>query len=224
MSKRIALTFDDVPSYAALNNNPTAVITETVREYGGKATFFVVGSALRKNGPEILYKALEYGFELANHTDTHRNLTKLTCGETESEILKLQDAVYRQFGVNMKYMRPPGLNVNGDVFSVTERLGMPVIFGSRGNADLSDWNPETTPEHIKTRCLNGAYDGQIVLMHGYSQATASVLGEICAELSEAGYSFVTLSELFDSHKSGKLPCDRPIYDIQSAYNENGRED
>ena len=117
----------------------------------------------------------------------------------------------------MKYMRPPGLNVNETVFSVTKKLEMPVIFGSRGKADLSDWNPETSAEHIKRRCLEGVYSGQIVLMHGYSNATAEVFGSICENLSREGYSFVTLSRLFEANGIERLPFDRPVFDVQSAY-------
>ncbi len=216
MKKFIAFTFDDIPSYETVRNNPTATIMSLLLEYGGKGTFFIVGSSLRKYGTALPEQALKYGFELGNHTDTHRNLTKLTYDEITDEILKVQRTVRIQFGVDMKYMRPPGLASNETLFSVTESLRMPVIFGSRGAADLSDWNPETTAEHIKKRCLNGAYNGQIVLMHGYSEATAQVFGDICETLSRDGYTFVTLSELFKMNEMEKLPCDRPIYDIQSA--------
>lgn len=77
MKKQIAFTFDDIPSYESLSDNPTAVIIKTLNDYGGKGTFFAVGSHIRKYGAAIPEQALKYGFELANHTDTHRNLTKL---------------------------------------------------------------------------------------------------------------------------------------------------
>ena len=216
MNKRIAFTFDDIPSYETLQNNPTARMLQTLRNYGGKGTLFLVGSSLRKYGVKIPEQALTYGFELANHTDTHRDLTKLTRNEVETELAVLQDAVQRRLGVLMRYMRPPGLRVNDTVFSVTRQMELPVIFGSRGSADLSDWNVQTPATHIRSRCLNGAYDGQIVLMHGYSEATASVLEDICRTLSCEGYTFVTLSELFAAGKGGKLPCDRPVYDLRSG--------
>ena len=217
MKKQIAFTFDDIPSYESLSDNPTAVIMKTLNDYGGKGTFFAVGSHIRKYGAAIPEQALKYGFELANHTDTHRNLTKLDFSEIENEIYELQNTVNRLFGIDMKYMRPPGLNVNETVFSVTKKLEMPVIFGSRGKADLSDWNPEPSAEHIKRRCLEGAYSGQIVLMHGYSDATAEVFGSICENLSREGYSFVTLSRLFEANGIERLPFDRPVFDVQSAY-------
>lgn len=216
MKKLIAFTFDDVPSYEVAKNNPTSRMINILADYGGKGTIFIVGSSLRKYGTALIEQAMKYEFELGNHTDTHRNLTKLSYNEIKEEILILQETVSTQIGVDMKYMRPPGLAVNETVFSVTDSLKLPVIFGSRGKADLCDWNSQTTTEYIKRRCLNGAYDGQIVLMHGYSEATAQVFPDICRTLSEDGYIFVTLSELFEMNRIEKLMCDRPIYDIQSA--------
>ena len=65
MKKFIAFTFDDIPSYETVRNNPTATIMSLLLEYGGKGTFFIVGSLLRKYGTALPEQALKYGFELA---------------------------------------------------------------------------------------------------------------------------------------------------------------
>ena len=157
---------------------------------------------------------VEYGFEIANHTDTHAKLTELSEDEIKTEIMALQETVINEFGIEMKYFRPAGLNVDAKVYSVTSQLNMPVIFGSHGDANLIDWNLQTTPEYIKKHCLDNAYPGQIILMHGYSKGTAAVFNEICETLAKDGYRFVTLSELFEAYDVKELPCNRPIIDAQ----------
>ena len=61
-SKRIALTFDDGPHYKY-----TGEILDILKEYGAKATFFVVGE-LAERYPELVLRELAEGHEVGNHT------------------------------------------------------------------------------------------------------------------------------------------------------------
>ncbi len=210
--KSIAFTFDDAPRYFDCNDNPTGIITDTLKFFGGKATFFLVGTALEKYGNKLIDEILKNDFEIANHTWSHRNLAELCEEEIKNEILDLQNKVKKDFGINMKYMRPPGLKASNTLFNVTSKLEMPVIYGSRGEAYLCDWDNNTEPEYVKEHCLNNVYPGQIVLMHSYSIPTSKVFFEICDNLSKQGYSFLTLSELFEEYGVTSLPCDRQLHD------------
>ena len=210
--KLIAFTFDDAPAFENLEDNPTATILDVLNHFGGKATFFITGSCIRKRGRTLVDEFLKRGFEIANHTDNHATLTEIPEEAIRSEILTLQETVKRDFGVEMKYVRPAGLRTNDTVFAVTKELGMPVICGSHGDAYLADWNQNTPPDYIKKHCLDNVYPGQIILMHSYSNGTQAVFYEICEALAKDGYRFVTLSELFDAYGVKELPCDRPIED------------
>ena len=210
--KLIAFTFDDAPAYQDLGDNPTTTIIDVLNHFGGKATFFITGSSIRKNGRKLVDIFLEQGFEIANHTDTHATLTLIPEEQIRSEIVTLQETVKKDFGVEMKYVRPAGLRTNETVFAITKELKMPVICGSFGDAYLADWNQETPGEYIKEHCLNNVYPGQIILMHSYSFGTQAVFYEICEKLTNDGYRFVTLSELFDAYGLKELPCDCRIED------------
>lgn len=214
MNKLIAFTFDDVPFYAKNDENPTTAIIETLHEFGGKGTFFVVGRHFDLNGRKQLEKALENGFELGNHTQNHWDMDKLSDEQTEDEIMTVQEKLYREFGVTPKYLRTAGLTRNAHMFDITEKNGMSVIFGSYGKADLRDWDPAVESDHIRKTCLENAYSGQIVLMHGFSTGTQGALYDICSKLADEGYSFVTLSELFDGFGVKEIPHDRPLIDAQ----------
>ncbi len=70
-NKHIALTFDDGP-------NPlyTPSILSELKKYNAHATFFMVGKMVQLF-PDLVLQVLADGHELANHSYTHPNLTKL---------------------------------------------------------------------------------------------------------------------------------------------------
>lgn len=212
--KLIAFTFDDVPSYRENDGNPTTTIIDTLTEFGGRGTMFVIGRYLNANGRKLVDISLEHGFELGNHTQEHKDFWDLTREETEEDIMTLQNTVLRDFGIKLKYLRPGGLSINKHAYDIARENDMAVIFGSYGNAYLQDWDPNTTSEYIKKTCLENAYSGQIVLMHGYSKGTQGCFREICETLARDGYEFVTLTELFNAFGVKELPHDRPLVDAQ----------
>ena len=63
--KAVYLTFDDGPIPEA-----TPFILDTLRHYGIKATFFMVGDNARKY-PELLQHVIEEGHRIGNHTHNH---------------------------------------------------------------------------------------------------------------------------------------------------------
>ena len=69
-SKIAYLTFDDGPSQAV-----TPLILDVLKEENIKATFFVLGTNVKKN-PEIVKRAYEEGHYIANHGYTH-NYSKI---------------------------------------------------------------------------------------------------------------------------------------------------
>lgn len=61
----VYLTFDDGPIPES-----TPYILKTLREFGIKATFFVVGDNVRKY-PDLYHRILEEGHQVGNHTYNH---------------------------------------------------------------------------------------------------------------------------------------------------------
>lgn len=210
--KLVAFTFDDTPAFKDLDDNPTTTILNVLNQFDGKATFFIVGKSIRKNGRKLVDEILKQGSEIANHSDTHAKPTEISKEELKNEILTLQETVKNEFGIDMKYYRPPYLCVNPTVYSITSELKLPVIGGSENDAYLSDWDNKTPPEHIKEHCLNNVYPGQIILMHSYSLGTQAAFQEICETLYKDGYKFVTLTELFEAYGIEELPCNCIIAD------------
>ncbi len=209
--KLIALTFDDAPSYSTPSNNNTVAIIDAINKYEGAGTFFVQGTALEKNGTSLLYYALECGFELGNHTYSHPYLTKLSKKEITEEIISLNKVVEEKLGVTMKYIRPGYLDIDDKGFEVSRELKMPIIHCSK-TISTKDYDSLSTDESVKSTILNNAYDGAIVLCHGWANPTGACIEEVCKSLYERGYRFVTLSELFEYKGIKNVPLGEIICD------------
>ncbi len=178
----VALTFDDGP-FAPVGNQ----IMDCLAQYGGKATFFVVGSRVSAYGAELQRMVAE-GHEIGNHTNDHKNLTKLSGAQIQSQINLCNDAVQAACGVRPSLVRPPGGAKNGTVLA---NVQAPVIMWS---IDTRDWKTRNAGKTVNA-VMNQVRDGDIVLMHElYSQSGAAAL-EIIPRLTEAGYQLVTVSEM-----------------------------
>ncbi|MDR1547056.1 MAG: polysaccharide deacetylase family protein [Hungatella sp.] len=178
----VALTFDDGP-FAPVGNQ----IMDCLAQYGGKATFFVVGSRVSSYGTELQRMVAE-GHEIGNHTYEHKNLTKLSGAQIQSQINLCNDAVQAATGVRPALVRTPGGAKNGTVLA---NVNAPVIMWS---IDTRDWKTRNASKTVNA-VMSQVRDGDIVLMHElYSQSGAAAL-EIIPRLTEAGYQLVTVSEM-----------------------------
>lgn len=209
--KLIAFTFDDAPSYSTITNNNTTTIIDTLNMFEGAGTLFVNGTSIDGDGTALLSYALESGFELGNHTYNHPYLTELSKAQIKEEIVSLNDLVERELGVKMKYIRPGYLAVDNNVFAVATELNMPVVHAS-STINTKDYDQNATARSVKSAILNCAYDGAIVLCHGWSNPTAECIEEVCSTLYERGYRFVTVSQLFEYKGIKNIPADRVIND------------
>lgn len=156
--------------------------------------------------------ALDNGFELANHGQTHTINANMTKDDIVNDIKALNDYALKTYGVNMKFFRPSGLTTNENVFAAAKELNMPVI-GS--GASMDDWaGNRTTAEEIKANILSKAKDGRIILMHADS-SVFEVIEEVCEYLYNDGYRFVTMSDLFKYKRIAydDIPKDRLIGNI-----------
>lgn len=178
----VALTFDDGP-YAPVGNQ----IMDCLASYGGKATFFVVGSRAAAYKTELQRMVAE-GHEIGNHTFDHKYLTKLNGAQIQSEISRCSDAVFAAAGVRPALVRLPGGLKNRTVLA---NVNAPMIMWS---IDTLDWKTRNAGKTVHS-VMSQVRDGDIVLMHElYSQSGAAAL-EIIPQLAAAGYQMVTVSEM-----------------------------
>ncbi len=200
--KLIALTYDDAPSYADIENNPTVRIIDTISSFNGRATLFVVGRTMERNGSSLLQYAVNKDFELGNHTYSHTSVSTSEVGknwsavENYEDFNRCQELVKTQLGVEMKYLRPAGVHTNDELYLAASSLGLPCVSGNCKRA-VSDYSSETSADMIVERVLANAFDGAIILLHGNNDRTAEATERLCEILYNDGYRFCTVSELFE---------------------------
>ncbi len=123
----VALTFDDGPQTSVGNQ-----IMDCLAQYGGKATFFLVGDRVASRASEVQRMVAE-GHEVANHTMNHKYLQSLGAAEIQAQVNQCNDVIQSVCGVRPTLMRLPGGNHNATVVANT---GMPMI---QWSIDTLDW-------------------------------------------------------------------------------------
>lgn len=190
----IALTFDDGPFTAVTNR-----ILDVLMEYDAGATFFVVGSRIEMYS-DTLKRIYENGFEVANHTWSHKNLDKLADEEIEKEIGDTEDMLNKYIPVENILLRPPYGSANETVRALA---GTSLINWS---LDSQDWKSRDADKIIR-HVLDTVQDGDIILMHDLYDCTAEAVESLVPELIERGYRLVSVSELF---RTKKIPLEKGI--------------
>ena len=184
----IALTFDDGP-----HPRYTPQILEILDKYKVRATFFTVGENVVL-WPEIVRDCIRGGHEIANHTYSHKDLSRDSYEDICREICHTETVLYEEFEIRPKLLRPPGGLYNKPVILASAELDYTIVLW---NIDTRDW--AHTPAHkIAENVLTNVQAGDIILMHDYiskNSPTPAALDKMIPELLERGYNFVTVSEM-----------------------------
>ena len=190
---KIALTFDDGP-----HPQYTAQILDILKEFGVKATFFVIGTNAEKL-PELVEREMAEGHEVANHTYDHVYLKKVTDKEIQSEVTDSEAIITGIINRGTKLIRPPGGIYDDRLISVARDGGYKIILWS---VDTRDWSVppvQSVIDEVVKRC----HSGDIILMHDYicsskPSPSPEALRTISPQLKEKGFEFVTVSELLET--------------------------
>ena len=180
----IALTFDDGPS------KHTARLLDIFATYGGKGTFFVVGNLI-DNRADTVKRMADEGHEVAGHSWSHRQLTKLTPDELTDQIMTTRAKIYEVTGVDSTVIRPPYGAFNNDVKEVCSNLGIIMVNWS---VDTLDWKNKNA-DMVYNAIMNDVKDGSIILCHDLHGTTVDAMERVIPDLIEQGYQLVTVSEL-----------------------------
>ena len=200
--KYVAFTFDDGP-----HDDFTKRVVDTLKEYGGHATFFVVGDRINDKSAETIKYAYENGNEIGMHSFTHTHYFDSCDDKTYDQEVKYTKNRLSSFaGVNATLLRPPGGLMSAERIASSQ---YPVILWS---VDSLDWRYKTASsdeeraknvQTIVDNVLSAVDDGDIILMHDIYENTYLAFRVIIKTLHEEGYRFVTVSELLgDSIRSG----------------------
>jgi peptidoglycan-N-acetylglucosamine deacetylase len=193
----IALTFDDGP-----HPELTPRLLDILRQQGIRATFFVVGRNVDAH-PEIARRIVAEGHEIANHTWSHPDLTKLGEQALRREVEDTSAAIERVTGRRATIMRPPYGAINQRTREVlTKDHNLDVVLWS---VDPLDWR-KPGPSVVTQRLVDGATPGGILLAHDIQAGTIEAMPETIAQLKAKGYAFATVSQLLALREDPRPPA------------------
>jgi peptidoglycan/xylan/chitin deacetylase (PgdA/CDA1 family)/uncharacterized caspase-like protein len=195
--KTVALTFDDGP-----HPRYTEQVAALLRKYGVRACFFELGRNIGTVKPggsvelsrnaEIARRLLAGGHVLANHSYSHRQMSKLTPEEHAAEIGHTNLLLTKVSGQKPLLFRPPYGSRNS---SVLEKLSSEGLQNVMWTIDSLDW-ADPVPESIALRVLKALSLQQkgIVLFHDIHKQSVLALPSVIEELQRQGYTFLTFDK------------------------------
>ncbi len=185
--KVVALTFDDGPKPGMTEPLLEILVKEQV-----PATFFVIGRHVTEY-PELTRQITAAGMELANHSYTHPNLTKVGDFAVAREIMQTQSAIFQVTGKTSRFVRPPGGNWNNAVAKVCRDWGLiPCMW------TVDVYGSEVIgAQSVADAVLMQVKPGSVILMHNGKMSTLQALPTVIKELKRRGYSFATVETMYN---------------------------
>ena len=173
-------------------NEDTATLLDILDRQGVTATFFFTGGWIEKY-PEDVKTILAKGHEVGNHSENHKQMSKLSKEQCKEEIQIAHDKVKELTGLDMTVFRPPFGDYNDTVIQAANELGYHVIQWDVDSLDWKDYGVDSIIHTVTDHKHLG--NGSIILMHNGAKYTKDALEQMIINLKEQGYEFVTVSEL-----------------------------
>jgi len=177
----VALTFDDGPG------KRTDELLDALEEYSAHATFFVLGTNVKRY-PDEIKKMHKIGCEVGNHSYDHEDLSKLKKKGLKEQIDVTNELIRELTGYGTLLVRPPYGAISD---TMKKQLKHPMILW---NIDTLDWKTKDVEKTIKA-VMDDVKDGDIILLHDIHSATIDAAIELIPMLIEEGYQLVTVSEM-----------------------------
>lgn len=184
---QVALSFD-----AAWGNEDTQRILDTLAKYNVKVTFFMTGGWV-ETYPEDVKRIAAAGHDLGNHSQNHKQMSKLSKEDCIEEIKKPHDMVKELTGIEMSLFRPPYGDYNNTLVEACYGIN---YYPIQWDVDSLDWKDYGATD-IVNRVVNhkNLGNGSIILCHNGAKYTADALDALITGLQDKGYELVPISQL-----------------------------
>ena len=186
-TEAVALTFDDGPC-----PQWTPQVLDTLAELEAPATFFLVGSNLRRYASLARYS----GHEVGNHTWSHADLARLDEQAVLDEVRRCHYEISAVLGAAPKLLRPPWGHMAGSTLLAADSLDYDIVLWSQR---MPENEYRVNRSGIVNRVVADAQPGAIMLAHDTGSTdrliTVENLRGIVRGLRAKGFRLVTVSEL-----------------------------
>ena len=187
VTKYISVSFD-----AAWGADDTIQILDILDKYNVKATFFMTGGWV-DSFPDMVKEIYARGHDLGNHSQNHKQMSKLSANEQKTEIMTVSDKIRELTGYEVFLFRPPYGDYNSTLINTVYSCNHYPI---QWDVDSLDWKDYGVENIIKTVTQHKALgNGSIILMHNGAKYTAEALDTVLSTLQSQGYTLVPVSQL-----------------------------
>lgn len=184
-SKKVYLTFD-----AGYEAGYMDKILEVLKQNNVKACFFITGHYLNTQ-PELVKRMIDDGHIVGNHTVNHKCLQEIDNNTIKKEVMDLHTAVFKKFGYEMKYLRPPKGEFSERTIDYTNSLGYKTVMWSLAYDDWEE-KKQGRESYGKSKVLDNIHNGAIILLHSTSKDNSNILNDVIKEVRKMGYEFESL--------------------------------
>lgn len=185
--KKISISFD-----AAWGADDTIKLLDILDKHNVKTTFFMTGGWV-STYPDMVKEIYNRGHDLGNHSENHKEMSKLNASEQKEEITAVDNKIKELTGYDCFLFRPPYGDYNSLLINTVYGCNHYPI---QWDVDSLDWKNYGVDSIIKTVTRHKALgNGSIILMHNGSKFTADALDAVLTGLEEQGYEIVPVSQL-----------------------------
>lgn len=184
---KVALSFD-----AAWGNDDTRNILDILAKNNVKVTFFMTGGWVKKY-PEDVKAIAAAGHDLGNHSENHKQMSRLSKEQCTQEIMKTHERVKELTGIEMNLFRAPYGDYNNNLVGTARELKYYTIQWDVDSEDWKDYGVKSIIDSVVNNKHLGK--GSIILMHNGAKDTPKALQSIITGLQEKGYKIVPISQL-----------------------------
>lgn len=187
----MAWTIDDGSSAEAIK-----AYLKFARGHYVKLSFFITSgyAGWRSNEAEIrdlLGKGL---LQLANHTATHADLSKLSAKSIQNQLMRCHHYITDTFGVDPRpYFRPPFGAYNQTVVRAAADIGYSKMV--LWNGTLADSSTSTKAFGVRKHAKSSFRDGKILLTHANRMLVPDMLPELYELMRQRGLNLVKINEV-----------------------------
>jgi peptidoglycan/xylan/chitin deacetylase (PgdA/CDA1 family) len=193
----IALTYD-----AGSGADGAAAILDTLKMHQVTATFFLTGKWV-ETYPSLAKRIAAEGHEIANHTYSHPDLTKLTASQVIQQVRQGEERIRQVTGRETRPLfREPYGAFNEAERKLVRQAGF--SYSIYWDVDTLDWQFPPLPTLVN-RLATRPQNGSIVLMHLNVPETALASDQAIPLLRQKGYQLVTVTELLQCSAQKAAP-------------------
>lgn len=195
-----SITYDDGPGSAT-----SGTVLENLEKRKVKATFFQLAKQVVAL-PEISKRIKEKGMDVASHSYTHAQLTKVGSTQLEKEVGEAKKVLEEKLGTKIKLFRLPygaGVSVN----SIRKKIAdheLIHIFWTVDTLDWQDKNPDSILERAKKQMSASKKYSGIILFHDIHKQSVTASDKLISFIQEQKVNnrICTVQEVIDEINSG----------------------